>query len=166
MDEPRWLDEREARAWRGYTRMRAQLEGRLSRELARHSGLSDPDYSVLVNLSEAPEGRLRAFELGRALQWEKSRLSHHLKRMEKRRLVARESCESDARGSFVVITTEGRAAIEAAAPAHVEDVRRHLIDLLSAEQLDMLGDITETVLAHLDGDPDPSCEEPAADDEN
>jgi DNA-binding MarR family transcriptional regulator len=160
MDEPRWLDEREARAWRGYTRMRAQLEGRLSRELGRHSGLSDPDYSVLVNLSEAPEGRLRAFELGRALQWEKSRVSHHLKRMEKRQLVSRESCESDARGSFVVITPEGRAAIEAAAPAHVEDVRRYLIDLLSLEQLDVLGDITETVLSHLEGDPDPSCEGP------
>jgi DNA-binding MarR family transcriptional regulator len=164
-DRPRWLDEREARAWRGYTRMRAQLEGRLSRELARHSGLSDPDYGVLVNLSEAPEGRLRAFELGRALQWEKSRLSHHLTRMEKRQLIARETCESDARGSFVVITPEGRAAIEAAAPAHVEDVRRYLIDLLSPEQLDVLGDITETVLAHLEGDPDPSCEEPASADE-
>jgi DNA-binding MarR family transcriptional regulator len=156
---PRWLDEREARAWRGYTRMRVQLEARLARELARHSGLSDPDYSVLVNLSEAPEGRLRAFELGRALQWEKSRLSHHLKRMGKRGLVAREDCESDARGSFVVITPAGRAAIEAAAPAHVDDVRRHLIDLLSDDQLDALADISEAVLANLAADPEVACEQ-------
>jgi DNA-binding MarR family transcriptional regulator len=158
-DQPRWLDEREARAWRGYTRMRVQLDARLARELARHSGLSDPDYSVLVNLSEAPQGRLRAFELGRALQWEKSRLSHHLKRMGKRGLVAREDCESDARGSFVVITPEGRAAIEAAAPAHVEDVRRHLIDVLDDHQLDALAGIAETVLANLD--PDAVCEQEA-----
>jgi DNA-binding MarR family transcriptional regulator len=161
-DRPRWLDEREARAWRGYTRLRTQLEARLARELARHSGLSDPDYSVLVHLSEAPDGRLRAFELGRALQWEKSRLSHHLRRMEKRRLVARESCESDARGSFVVITPSGRAAIEAAAPAHVADVRRHLIDLLSPDQLDVLGDIAEAVLAHYDAEPDQAFADEAA----
>jgi DNA-binding MarR family transcriptional regulator len=159
-DQPRWLDEREARAWRGYTRLRVQLQARLARELARHSGLSDPDYSVLVNLSEAPQGRLRAFELGRALQWEKSRLSHHLKRMGKRGLVAREHCESDARGSFVVITPEGRAAIEAAAPAHVEDVRRHLIDVLDDDQLDALADIAETVLANLD--PEAGFEQEAA----
>lgn len=155
----RWLDAREARAWRAYTRMRVQLQARLTRELARHSGLSDPDYAVLVHLSEAPEGRLRAFQLGEALQWEKSRLSHQLTRMGKRGLVERQDCDSDGRGSYVVITSEGRAAIAAAAPAHVADVRRHLVDRLSAEQLDALADIAETVLAHLDADPDqgPSC---------
>jgi DNA-binding MarR family transcriptional regulator len=166
MDDPvRWLDPREARAWRGYTSMRVQLQARLSRELARHSGLSDADYSVLVHLSEAPDGRLRAFELGRALQWEKSRLSHHLKRMGGRGLVTREDCESDARGSFVVITPAGRSAIEAAAPAHVEDVRRYLIDVLSGEQLEALADIAETVLAQLQVDVDLACEEAAPGDD-
>lgn len=156
--EPRWLNDQEARAWRGYTQMRIQLQARLARGLLAHSGLSDADYTVLVNLSEAPGGRLRAYELGRAMQWEKSRLSHQLTRMGRRGLVAREECDTDVRGSFVVITEQGRAAIEAAAPVHVEDVRHHLIDLLDGDQLDALAEISATVLAHLESDPDVPCD--------
>ncbi len=149
MAGPGWLDERQARAWRGYNRMRAQLGAKLERNLLRDAGLSGADYAVLVNLSEAPEGRLRAFELGEALQWEKSRLSHQVTRMERRGLVHRQECPSDARGSFVVLTDQGLAAIEAAAPQHVEDVRRYLVDVLDPAQLDALAQIAETVLAHL-----------------
>jgi DNA-binding MarR family transcriptional regulator len=150
MTTPRWLTPQEARAWRGYTRMRVRLQAQLDRDLARHSGLSDPDYSVLVHLSEAPDGRVRPYQLSEALQWEKSRLSHQLTRMTRRGLVAREECPTDARGAFVVLTAAGRRAIEAAAPAHVEDVRRYLIDVLDPDQLATLADISETVLAHLD----------------
>jgi DNA-binding MarR family transcriptional regulator len=151
---PLWLDPQEARAWRGYTRMRVQLQARLDRDLGRHSGLSDPDYGILVHLSEAPDGRLRPYQLAEALQWEKSRLSHQLTRMARRGLVVREECPTDARGAFVVLTSAGRDAIEAAAPAHVEDVRRYLIDVLDPRQLAALADIAETVLAHLEDDPD------------
>jgi DNA-binding MarR family transcriptional regulator len=150
MTTPRWLTPQQARAWRGYTRMRVRLQAQLDRDLARHSGLSDPDYSVLVHLSEAPDGRLRPYQLSEALQWEKSRLSHQLTRMTRRGLVAREQCPTDARGAFVALTAAGRRAIEAAAPAHVEDVRRYLIDVLDPDQLAALADISETVLAHLD----------------
>ena len=153
-DEPRWLDEREARAWRSYTAMRMQLQARLARGLSRRSGLSDPDYDVLVHLSESPGGRLRPFQLCEALQWEKSRLSHQLTRMAKRGLVTREECTTDARGAFVVLTPAGRAAIEGAAPAHVEEVRRCFIDVLTSEQLDALADIAETVLANLEATPE------------
>jgi DNA-binding MarR family transcriptional regulator len=152
---PRWLDDREARAWRGFVRLQAEVLARTGRQLQRDSGLSEPDYAVLVNLSEAPDGRLRAFALGRVLQWEKSRLSHHLTRMELRGLVKRERCESDSRGAFVVLTDVGRTAIEAAAPLHVEHVRRVFVDALSPTQLDAMGDIAETVLARLDDDPCP-----------
>jgi DNA-binding MarR family transcriptional regulator len=156
--EPRWLDELEARAWRGYTRMRVELEAALSRALSQHSGLSHADYAVLVELSEAEGGRLRAFQLGRALRWEKSRLSHHLKRMEARGLVCREDCAEDARGSEVVLTEEGRATIEAAAPAHVEDVRRLMLDHLTPQQLESLAAAAEAVLAGLEAEEDdPSC---------
>lgn len=134
--------------------MRVRLQAQLDRDLARHSGLSDPDYSVLVHLSEAPDGRLRPYQLSDALQWEKSRLSHQLTRMSRRGLVVREECPTDARGAFVVLTPAGRRAIEAAAPAHVEDVRRYLIDVLEPDQLDALAAIAETVLAHLDRHPD------------
>jgi DNA-binding MarR family transcriptional regulator len=155
--EPRWLDEREARAWRGYTRMRIELEAALNRHLARRSGLSHADYAVLVELSEAPAGRLRAFQLGRALRWEKSRLSHHLKRMETRGLVCREDCAEDGRGSEVALTADGRVAIEAAAPAHVEDVRRLMIDHLTPQQLENLAATAESVLAALAAEEDEAC---------
>jgi len=145
----RWLDEREQRAWRGLIRMQAQLDAHLRRSLVRDSGLSDADYDVLVHLSEAPEDRLRIFELVRALQWEKSRLSHQLRRMEQRGLLERSECPTDGRGAFVSLTPEGRAAIEAAAPRHVAEVRRHFVDVLTPEQLDVLGDIAEAVLESL-----------------
>ncbi len=133
--------------------MERRLSGRVARELQRETGLSGADYEVLVNLSEAPEGRLRAFQLGGATGWEKSRLSHHITRMEDRGLVRREACASDSRGAFVVLTVAGREAIEAAAPRHVEHVRRWFVDALTPEQLDALAAISEAVLAKLGDDP-------------
>ena len=150
MGEPRWLDEREDRVWRSYLSMSIALSGRLNSELQRATGLSSADYEVLVHLSEAPCRQLRVLELGRAIGWEKSRLSHHLTRMERRRLVARRECTEDGRGAFAVLTPEGAAAIEAAAPVHLEQVRRYVVDALSPEQLDALGEITTAVLAALD----------------
>lgn len=155
--EPRWLDAREARAWRGYTRLHIELDAALYRRLAQRSGLSQADYAVLVELSESPDGRRRAFQLGRALRWEKSRLSHHLKRMEGRGLICREECAEDARGSEVVLTSAGRTAIEAAAPAHVEDVRELMIDRLTPAQLVTLAEVAETVLQTLDAEESDPC---------
>jgi DNA-binding MarR family transcriptional regulator len=152
MTTPPWLDEREQEAWRGLVTMQFQLDSRLRRSLVRRSGLSDADYAVLVYLSEAPDGRLRAFELVNGLGWEKSRLSHQLRRMEGRGLVEKGACDTDRRGSFVVLTEAGRAAIEAAAPHHVADVRRWFFDALSPAQVDALLDVTSTVQAHLAAD--------------
>ena len=154
-----WLNDREQRAWRGLVRLQAELFGRLNRHIARETELSAPDYEVLVNLSEAPEGRLRVFELGAAMRWEKSRLSHHLRRMADRGLIAKVSCPSDARGAFVEITDAGRRAIEVAAPTHVAEVRRLFVDALSEEQLDQLAAIADAVVNTLD--PEESCDEPA-----
>jgi DNA-binding MarR family transcriptional regulator len=148
--DPVWLTEPEQRAWRGLLAMQARMEARLRRSLQEHAGLSDADYGVLVNLSEAPRGRLRPFELGRALEWEKSRLSHQLRRMEARGLLERSACDSDGRGSVVVLTRKGRAAIEAAAPRHAADVRRWFVDPLTPRQLDALTEITDAVLARLE----------------
>jgi DNA-binding MarR family transcriptional regulator len=148
-DGPRWLDGTEARVWLGYRRMRALLDLRIARELMRDSGLSEPDYDVLSNLTAAPEHRCRLNELAAVMVWSNSRLSHHLTRMQQRGLVAREECADDARGAMVVLTEAGRAAIEAAAPSHVASVRRNFFDLLSAEQLGRLEDFTDTLLRHL-----------------
>jgi DNA-binding MarR family transcriptional regulator len=145
----RWLSAEEGRAWLGYRRMRALLDLQLTRELARDSGLSDPDYDVLSNLSEAAEHRLRLGDLAAHMLWSKSRLSHHIRRMEQRGLVARRDCPSDGRGAELTLTDAGWEAIRSAAPRHVESVRRHFIDRLSAEQIRVLGEVTETVVDHL-----------------
>ncbi len=147
--EPRWLDADEQRAWRGLQRMHAYLAAALNRQLAMEAGLSLSDYAVLVALTDQADGRLRAFELGRELGWEKSRLSHHVSRMAERRLVARERCPTDRRGAFIAVTAAGRAAIEAAAPGHVAAVRRYFVDQLGREQLGALSEITDTVIAAL-----------------
>ena len=149
MTEPRWLDESEARTWRAYRRMRALLDLQLGRDLAHDSGFSEADYDVLSNLSEAEGRGMRLSELAALMLWSKSRLSHHVTRMEQRGLVTRRDCESDARGADVVLTDAGWAAIVSAAPGHVESVREHFIDLLSDEQIKVLGDISETVVEHL-----------------
>jgi DNA-binding MarR family transcriptional regulator len=153
--EPRWLDDAEARAWRGYMRMRTLLHAQIVRDLAREAGLSGPDYDVLSNVSEAEGRRARLGDLAARMAWSRSRLSHHITRMEQRGLVTREDCADDGRGAFVVLTDAGLRAIQAAAPGHVASVRRHFIDLLSREQLDALADISQTVVRRL-GDEPPS----------
>ena len=144
-----WLTEDEQRAWRGLLQMTAQLNARMNRQLQNDFGMSLADYDVLVVLSEAPAGRLRVFEITDALAWEQSRVSHHLARMQRRGLIAREECAADARGAFVVLTETGRAAIERAAPAHVETVRELVFDGLSPDQLAALTAVTSRVLERL-----------------
>ena len=147
----RWLTEDEQRAWRGLLRMTAQLNVRMNRQLQDDFGISLADYDVLVVLSEAPDGRRRVFELTDALAWEQSRVSHQLARMQRRGLVAREECPTDARGAFAVLTEAGRGAIERAAPADVEMVRQLVFDGLSSDQLTALTDATARVLDRLQG---------------
>ena len=145
MSNPNWLDPEEQIAWRGFLRTYGQLSAALGRELLQDSGLSIQDYAVLVELSESPEGRMRPFELGRELAWEKSRLSHHVTRMIERDLVKREKCPTDQRGAFVAITARGRKAISAAAPGHASAVRRYFIDQLTPVELKALTEISRKV---------------------
>ena len=138
MAKPRWLDDRQAHVWRAYLDMNQNLYAALEDLLTRDSGLSGADYSVLVPLSEEPGGVLRARELGTQIGWDRSRLSHHITRMEKRGLVAREECAEDGRGLMVRLTPAGRRAIEGAAPEHAEAVHRYFFDLLSKKELEVL----------------------------
>jgi DNA-binding MarR family transcriptional regulator len=147
----RWLTEEEQRAWRGLLQMTSQLNARMNRQLQEEYGVSLADYEVLVVLSEAPGGRRRVFEIADALAWEQSRVSHQLARMQRRGLIARQDCASDARGAFAVITAAGRAVIERAAPAHVETVRRLVFDDLTPDQLATLTELTDGVLDRLHG---------------
>jgi DNA-binding MarR family transcriptional regulator len=147
-----WLQADEERAWRGFVQMHNRLAAALHRQLQRDSGLSLGDYEVLVHLTDVPEGRLRPYELQARLEWEQSRLSHHLRRMQQRGLVTRQDCGEDRRGSYVAITPQGRRAIEAAAPGHVGAVRRLFVDQLSTDQLTLLERLSAQVLAGLDSD--------------
>lgn len=151
-----WLNEEEERAWRALQVMQMRLEGALARQLATESSLSLPDYVVLVTLTDRADGRMRVLELAHDLGWEKSRLSHHTSRMEKRGLVERKRCESDRRGAYVAVTEQGRQAIEAAAPGHVAAVRRLFVDRLTPTQLAAVGRAAELVLAAFDDEPDES----------
>jgi len=129
--------------------MRLLLDLQLNRELMNQSALSEPDYDVLSNLSQTDGESMRLTDLATHMRWSKSRLSHHVTRMQQRGLVDREECADDGRGSMLVLTKKGRRAIEAAAPGHVASVRTHLIDLLSDEEIDTLANVSERVLSHL-----------------
>lgn len=143
-----WLSQDEQRAWRAYLRLGSLLSAALNRQLQQESGLTLPEYEVLVQLHEAPEARLRPFQLCDALNWEQSRLSHQLTRMERRGLVRRHTCAADGRGAFVALTAAGADAIAAAAPRHVAMVRSLVFDRLSEAQRSGL---EETCTAIIDG---------------
>ncbi|GAA1138662.1 MarR family transcriptional regulator [Kribbella jejuensis] len=149
MTEPRWLDEREARLWQSYRHTHRELMRALEARMITNSGLSGADYALLHPLSEAEDGVLRTRDLGRSVGWERSRLSHQVSRMEKRGLVCREECTSDARGSMVRLTELGRKAIDAAAPDHVDAVRSYFFDRLTPDEQTQLTTLLERIAADL-----------------
>lgn len=139
----------QASAWRRFHRMQAQLIGVLGRELTQATGLSEADYEVLAALAVAPRSTLRARDLRWELAWEKSRLSHQLRRMEQRGLVRRTDCVEDSRSTVIVLTAKGRTAHGAAERFQQQRVREHLVDALDADQLETLSEISEAVLHRL-----------------
>jgi DNA-binding MarR family transcriptional regulator len=162
---PRWLNAREQAAWRAYLDMTAKLNARLNREMQQQSGISIADYSVLVQLSEHVDARMRVLELARALGWEKSRLSHQLTRMQQRGLIERSNCSEDRRGAWIVLTEKGRETIVAAAPRHVEAVHRYVFADLDGEQVEALGRIARSVVDTLDAaclSADEPCDDPCS----
>ncbi len=142
-----WLDDEQQRTWRTFLQLHRELTAALTRDLQANSELSMADFEVLVNLTDIPEGRLRPSELAAGMKWDRSRLSHHIKRMEARGLVTRDGCPEDGRGAFVGITEAGRQAIEGAAPSHVRAVRRMVVDALSPEEFEQLGELSGKLLS-------------------
>ena len=147
-----WLDDEQQAVWRAWLDVTARLPVALHRDLRASSDLSLPDFDVLVRLTEHPDGRLRSSVLAEALQWERSRLSHHVGRMVRRGLVAREECADDGRGAWVVVTDAGRTAIERVAPTHVATVRHVLLDALTPTQVRDLREILAAIRSRLDTD--------------
>lgn len=145
----RWLDGDEQRTWRAYLNSHRLLLDAIDAQLRRDVGIPHAYYEVLVRLSDAPDRALRMTVLADELRVSASRLSHAIARLEERGWVRREECPTDRRGQIAVLTDEGFEALEAAAPGHVEAVRRGLFDALDAEQARHLGEISETLAAHL-----------------
>jgi DNA-binding MarR family transcriptional regulator len=141
MTETPWLSDEEQRMWRGFQSMWRTLDRTLERDLMEGAALSGADFSILVPLSEAPGQRLRARDLGRFLDWDRSRLSHQIRRMEQRELVARSNCPTDARGTIIGLTKRGWATLQHAAPGHVQAVRSNFFDVLTEADVVALDDI-------------------------
>ncbi len=147
----RWLDATEQQAWRSFVNGARRLLGQLDADL-KVNGIGHDDYGVLVLLSEAPDDRLRMSDLADGVVESRSRLSHHIGRLESRGLVAREACPDDRRGSWAVLTAEGRVLMEQVAPHHVAGVRRWFIDPVDAEQLATVGQAFTAIDNALRGD--------------
>ena len=144
----RWLTDEEQHAWRAYIRLAQLLMRQLDRDLHPFE-LSMHDYEILVELSEAPQTRMRMTELADRAAQSRSRLSHQINRMESKGLVSREGCAGDKRGTFAVLTSRGAAAIAEAAPSHVASVREHFLDQLGSGELAALAGACEPVLERL-----------------
>jgi len=149
MSTTRRLTTEQTEAWQRFQQMEELLQSRLGQLLQSRSNLSNADYTVLVVLSEAPDRRVRAYELGRMIGWETSRLHHQLSRMCTRGLVVREPDPDMPRAMYAVLTEAGLAAIQDAAPEHARDVQRLFFDRLTDRQVAQLSAISRRVLEGL-----------------
>lgn len=147
MTTTRWLNADEQIAWRSFVDGFRALIDVLDRQLQADSNLPITYFEILIPLSEAEDRTLRMSELAEAARSSRSRLSHAVARLEERGWVRRLNCPTDRRGQLAQLTDEGFAVVEAAAPGHVEAVRKYLIDRLSPEQLKVMAEIGEVLLA-------------------
>lgn len=145
--EDRWLSAEEQQAWRAFLTACQTLFGSIDAQLQRDAGLPHGYYEILVRLSESPGRALRMSQLAEASTSSKSRLSHAVARLEERGWIQRASCPTDRRGQIAQLTDDGFAALAAAAPGHVAQVRHSLIDRLSPEQIEQLRVISESIAA-------------------
>jgi DNA-binding MarR family transcriptional regulator len=148
--QTRWLTADEQLAWRTFLDACQVAFGAIDGQLLRDSDIPHAYYEILVRLSETPGRALRMTQLAEASTSSKSRLSHAVARLEERGWVKRTNCATDRRGQIAHLTDEGFAALASAAPGHVEQVRRSLIDRLTPEQVAQLRDISAAIIAGAD----------------
>jgi DNA-binding MarR family transcriptional regulator len=143
------LTAEELRTWREFIETAEALRAELASRLQSESGLSAGDYVVLLALSEAPGRRLRSSDLAANIGWERSRLSHHLGRMERRGLIRREECGADGRGAEVVLEPRGAEAFRRASVPHLRAVRELFVDALTPAELVAAGEVTRALRTRL-----------------
>ena len=135
--------------WREFIEATELLRTAVAARLQDDAGLSMGDYTVLLALTEAERGRYRSSDLAAAVGWERSRLSHHLGRMERRGLIRREHCTEDSRGSEIVIEPAGEQAFRAATAPHLQAVRELFVNALTPEQVTAAGEMAAALRRHL-----------------
>lgn len=153
MAQTRWLNEHEQRTWRAFLTATRLLFEQLDRQLQHDAGMPHTYYEILVRLSEAPDRTLRMSELAERAQASRSRISHAVARLENGGWIRRLDCPTDRRGQLAELTDEGFTALAAAAPGHVEAVRRALLDPLTDEQVAQLRAISEAIAAAAEQSP-------------
>lgn len=141
--------EHELATWRAFIETTEQLRSVLSARLQAECGLSPGDYAVLLALQEADDHRLRSSVLAATIDWERSRLSHHLGRMERRGLIGRQECSTDSRGAEIVLTPAGLTAFRSATVPHLRAIRELFVDALTPDQLDAVQDIVAALRGKL-----------------
>ncbi len=151
MADTRWLNENEQRAWRAFIAAQRVINARIESQLQHDSGMPHTYYEILVRLNEAADGRLRMSELAMATNGSRSRLSHAVARLEVNGWVRREGVADDKRGQVAIITDEGIAVLEQAAPGHVGAVRQVVFDALSEQQIEALYDVCAALAEHAGG---------------
>jgi len=144
------VTEQEWAAWRSFLSMRRRLDLALEHQLQRDADISASDYGVLITLFETPEKQLRAGEIAQTLGWEKSRVSHQVTRMEKRGLVERRLCDTDARGTWVGMTPDGSRAVLGAMRDHAATLRQYFFDVLTPDELAVFQGASDRVLAAIE----------------
>ena len=145
----RRLTAQELATWRSLIDTTSELRRILGAQLQQESTLSPGDYQVLLALSEAAGRRLRSSELAASIDWERSRLSHHLGRMERRGLIRRDECATDSRGAEVSLTEHGAGSFRRAGVPHLRAIKKHFADALTPEQFEALAEILEALQNHL-----------------
>jgi DNA-binding MarR family transcriptional regulator len=136
-------------AWRSFIEVSAELSSVFSAQLQRETALSPGDYAVLLALSEAEGHALRSSDLAAAINWERSRLSHHIARMEKRDLIRRDECLTDNRGAEIVLTATGATLFRRASVPHLKAIKHYFADALDQRQIEQLAEISAALREHL-----------------
>lgn len=150
----RWLDDHEKAVWRLYLSATRLIEDTLDQQLRRDADIPHSYYEILVRLSASPDRSMRMSVLADQTLSSRSRLSHAVGRLEALGWVERRESQTDRRGQVATLTDVGFDALAAAAPGHVEEVRRRLLDPLSPEQVTQLGEISRALLVGLGEDAD------------
>jgi DNA-binding MarR family transcriptional regulator len=155
VSEPRWLGDAEASAWTNLVRVLMLLPAALDRQLREEAGIPHPYYQILANLSDRPGRAIRMTDLARLVGTTSSRLSHAVASLEQRGWVRREACPTDRRGQICRLTDAGMTALAAAAPGHVEEVRRLVFDHLTPDEVTQLSALAAKLVPAEGGSP--SC---------